>query len=70
MSKDPPVALSKISTNGSSDGPEGTTKDDEVKSSPKKDEVNGSLKIHIKIDLEADIRIIAKVKGDIAIGLL
>ena len=34
------------------------------------EDVKGSLKIHIKIDLEADIRVIAKVKGDIAIGLL
>lgn len=33
-------------------------------------DVKGSLKIHIKLDLEADIRIIAKIKGDIAIGLL
>jgi hypothetical protein len=28
------------------------------------------LKVHNKLDLEADIRIIAKIKGDIAIGLL
>jgi hypothetical protein len=34
------------------------------------EEVKGSLKVYIKIDLEADIRLIAKVKGDIAIGLL
>ncbi|OCL10624.1 hypothetical protein AOQ84DRAFT_387378 [Glonium stellatum] len=34
------------------------------------EDVKGSLKIHIKLDLEADIRVIAKVKGDIAIGLL
>jgi hypothetical protein len=33
-------------------------------------DVKGSLKIHIKLDLEADIRIIARVKGDIAIGIL
>ncbi|OAL45459.1 hypothetical protein IQ07DRAFT_683891 [Pyrenochaeta sp. DS3sAY3a] len=33
-------------------------------------DVKGSLKVHIKLDLEADIRIIARVKGDIAIGLL
>ena len=33
-------------------------------------EMRGSLKIYIKLDLEADIRVIAKVKGDIAIGLL
>ncbi len=33
-------------------------------------DVKGSLKVHIKLDLEADIRIIAKIKGDIAIGLL
>lgn len=34
------------------------------------EEMKGSLKVYIKIDLEADIRLIAKVKGDIAIGLL
>ncbi|KAJ4384930.1 hypothetical protein N0V86_000534 [Didymella sp. IMI 355093] len=33
-------------------------------------DVKGSLKVHIKLNLEADIRIIAKIKGDIAIGLL
>jgi hypothetical protein len=33
-------------------------------------DVKGSLKVHIKLDLEADIRITAKIKGDIAIGLL
>jgi hypothetical protein len=33
-------------------------------------DVKGSLKIHIKLDLEADIRVIARIKGDIAIGLL
>ncbi|EON64999.1 hypothetical protein W97_04234 [Coniosporium apollinis CBS 100218] len=34
------------------------------------EDVKGSLKIHIKLNLEADIRIIARVKGDIAIGIL
>lgn len=52
--------LSQISTNEPSSKPAGFGDKD----------VNGSLKIHIKIDLEADIRVIAKVKGDIAIGLL
>ncbi|KAJ4372956.1 hypothetical protein N0V83_003247 [Neocucurbitaria cava] len=33
-------------------------------------DVKGSLKVHIKLDLEADIRVIARIKGDIAIGLL
>ncbi|RAQ99121.1 hypothetical protein DDE82_008596 [Stemphylium lycopersici] len=33
-------------------------------------DVKGSLKVHIKLDVEADIRIIARVKGDIAIGIL
>ena len=32
------------------------------------DDVTGSLKIHVKLNLEVDIRIIAKLKGDIAIG--
>lgn len=33
-------------------------------------DVKGSLKVHIKLDLEANIQIIARIKGDIAIGLL
>ena len=33
-------------------------------------DVKGSLKVHIKLNLEVDIRIIAKIKGDIAIGIL
>ncbi|KAJ9645118.1 hypothetical protein H2201_001086 [Coniosporium apollinis] len=34
------------------------------------EDVKGSLKIHIKLNLDADIRIIARIKGDIAIGIL
>ncbi|KAK7734465.1 hypothetical protein SLS57_000159 [Botryosphaeria dothidea] len=34
------------------------------------EDVKGSLKIHLKLDLEADIRVTARVRGDIAIGLL
>lgn len=33
-------------------------------------DVKGSLKVHIKLDLDVDIRIQARIKGDIAIGLL
>ena len=33
-------------------------------------DVAGSLKIHIKLNLEVDVRITARVKGDIAIGIL
>jgi hypothetical protein len=33
-------------------------------------DVKGSLKVHIKLDLEADIKIYARIKGDIAIGIL
>jgi len=33
-------------------------------------DMGGSLKVHIRLNLEVDIRIIAKVKGDIAIGIL
>ena len=33
-------------------------------------DVKGSPKVHIKLNLEVDIRIIAKFKGDIAIGIL
>ena len=33
-------------------------------------DVKGSLKVHIKLDLDVDIRITARIKGDIAIGLL
>ncbi|KAH7026914.1 hypothetical protein B0J12DRAFT_634447 [Macrophomina phaseolina] len=34
------------------------------------EDVKGSLKIHLKLDLEADIKVTARVRGDIAIGLL
>ncbi|KAL1792883.1 hypothetical protein ACET3X_009390 [Alternaria dauci] len=33
-------------------------------------DVKGSLKVHIKLDLEADIKIYARIRGDIAIGIL
>jgi hypothetical protein len=33
-------------------------------------DVKGSLKVHIKLDLDVDIHITARIKGDIAIGLL
>ncbi|KAL5118784.1 hypothetical protein ACEQ8H_003287 [Pleosporales sp. CAS-2024a] len=33
-------------------------------------DVKGSLKVHIKLDLDVDIRITARIRGDIAIGLL
>lgn len=52
----------KPSSNTAEDKKEGFGLDDK--------DVKGSLKVHIKLDLEADIRIIAKIKGDIAIGLL
>lgn len=32
--------------------------------------MGGSLKVHVRLALEADIRIVAKVKGDICIGIL
>lgn len=32
--------------------------------------MGGSLKVHIRLNLEVDVRVIAKVKGDIAIGIL
>jgi len=32
--------------------------------------VKGSLKVHIKLDLEADIKVYARIRGDIAIGIL
>lgn len=34
------------------------------------EDVAGSLKIHIKLALEIDIEIRARIKGDIAIGIL
>jgi len=34
------------------------------------EQMGGSLKVHIRLNLEVDIRVIAKVKGDIAIGIL
>ncbi|KAH6870490.1 hypothetical protein BKA58DRAFT_440037 [Alternaria rosae] len=33
-------------------------------------DVKGSLKVHIKLDLEADIKVYARIRGDIAIGIL
>ena len=33
-------------------------------------DMGGTIKIHVRLNLEVDIRVIAKVKGDIAIGLL
>jgi len=42
---------------------QGLTKDDA-------ENMAGSLKIHVKIALEVDIRIIAKIKGDVIIGIL
>ena len=41
----------------------GSTKDSE-------DGVAGNLKVHLKLDLNADIRVIAALRGDIAIGIL
>jgi len=32
--------------------------------------MGGSLKVHVRLALEVDIRVIAKVKGDICIGIL
>lgn len=32
--------------------------------------MGGSLRVHIRLNLEVDVRVIAKLKGDIAIGLL
>jgi len=34
------------------------------------EDMSGSLKVHVKLALEVDIRIIARLKGDIAIGIL
>jgi hypothetical protein len=33
-------------------------------------DMGGSLKVHIRLNIEVDVRVIAKVKGDIAIGIL
>lgn len=33
-------------------------------------QMGGSLKVHVRLALEVDVRVIAKVKGDIAIGIL
>jgi hypothetical protein len=51
-------------------GESGRNKDNEGFGLDNGKDVKGSLKVHIKLDLEADIRITAKIKGDIAIGLL
>jgi hypothetical protein len=34
------------------------------------DGVAGNLRVHLKVDLDADIRVIAVLKGDVAIGIL
>jgi hypothetical protein len=34
------------------------------------DSVAGNLKIHLKLGLDADIRVIATLRGDVAIGIL
>ena len=51
---------------GPAGGALGTTKitGEEVKA------MGGSLKVHIRLNIEVDIRVIAKVKGDIAVGIL
>lgn len=43
--------------------PKGFSKDD-IKN------MGGSLKVHVRLALEVDIRVVAKVKGDICIGIL
>jgi hypothetical protein len=57
-------------TGGGSGSGSGDNKDANAGFGMDNKDVKGSLKVHIKLDLEADIRIIAKIKGDIAIGLL
>jgi hypothetical protein len=32
--------------------------------------MGGNLKAYVRLNLEADVRVIAKVKGDIVIGIL
>jgi hypothetical protein len=32
--------------------------------------MGGSLKVHVRLALKADIRVIAEIKGDICIGIL
>jgi hypothetical protein len=32
--------------------------------------MGGSLKVHVRLNIEVDVRVIAKIKGDIAIGIL
>ena len=34
------------------------------------DDVAGNLKVHLKLDVDADIRVIAALRGDVAIGIL
>ena len=33
-------------------------------------DMGGNLKAYVRLNLEADVRVIAKVKGDIVIGIL
>lgn len=41
-----------------------------IKSDPKPKSKKESLKIHVELDLEAEVDLYARVKGDITIGLL
>ena len=50
---------------GESKNPVASNKDSEDK-----DDIAGTLKVHLKLALDADIRVIAALKGDIAIGIL
>jgi hypothetical protein len=43
---------------------------DDEKRTHEEADVQRSLKIHIKLNLDVDMRIIAKIKGDIAVSIL
>ena len=34
------------------------------------EDMGGSLKIHVKLALELDVQVVAKLKGDIVVGIL
>jgi flagellar biosynthesis GTPase FlhF len=41
-----------------------------ISSQDSEDDVAGNLKVYLKVDLDADVRVIAALKGDVAVGIL
>ena len=41
-----------------------------ISSQDSEDGVAGNLKVYLRVDLDADVRVIAALKGDVAVGIL